>query len=320
MAVYTKLSKDQIAFILSHFKLPAFQSFQSRGIATGTVNTYYKITLNTGPVIYLKIDEVGNLPRLKNELNVFAWLNKNKNKLTFVTPQPLSTFKNKFYIPYKDKYALIITEVPGSEIDPLGPKHLKSAGKALAQLHKIKPSKQLKAHRFNLAGLIKTFKTIQGPLVKKHPQICQDLKERLQRLKKNEPKNLKQVVVHADLFPENIIWQKSKLSGLIDFEAAGLDSALFDVCVCLHALGFHKQKYNPSHFKCFLDGYEELRPLNQSEIKNFDFYLELTTLRFLITRLKDFELTGASKSAKNFKNYKEYVKRLDQIQTIQLKK
>ena len=158
MAVYTKLSKAQITKLLTQFQIDYQPTFSFKGIATGTVNTYYHIQFKNGVSYYLKIDEVGDKKRLLNELSIFKWLQQKKSKLPFLTPRPIPTNNNQFFIPFKNKFVLLFTEVPGTEIDPLQNKHLKIVGQALAQLHKTKPAPQIKVHRFNLAGLKKPSK------------------------------------------------------------------------------------------------------------------------------------------------------------------
>ena len=43
-------------------------------------------------------------------------------------------------------------------------------------------------------------------------------------------------------------------------------------------------------------------------------------MRFLLTRLKDFELVNADPQAENFKDYKEYVSRLKNINKFPIDK
>ncbi|MGY4284178.1 Ser/Thr protein kinase RdoA (MazF antagonist) [Bradyrhizobium sp. LM2.7] len=40
--------------------------------------------------------------------------------------------------------------------------------------------------------------------------------------------------VHADLFRDNVLFEKGVLSGVFDFYFAGCDAFLFDVAVCLN--------------------------------------------------------------------------------------
>ena len=64
MALYTILSKTQIAKLLQRFQSLPPDSFRTKGIALGTVNTYYRITYKRGEVYYLKIDEIADELRL----------------------------------------------------------------------------------------------------------------------------------------------------------------------------------------------------------------------------------------------------------------
>src|SRR3990167_634243 len=101
MALYTILSKTQIAKLLQRFQsLPPY-SFRTKGIALGTVNTYYRITYKRGEVYYLKIDEIADELRLQNEIRIFVNLARYKNFLTHSTPMPLTSDTGLLYIHFR---------------------------------------------------------------------------------------------------------------------------------------------------------------------------------------------------------------------------
>lgn len=317
MGVFTKLTKSQIKKILSHYSFYNDQNFSMQGIGLGTVNTYYKLTFADKSCYFLKIDEVGDQKRLDNELRVFRCLSKNKNTLGFDFPFPLKTKTKKLHTAFQKKPVLLFPELAGrSRFNDLKPADIKQIGSAMASLHKAKLAKTIKNHRFCLSGLIKSFKQIEKKLNQKHPELSALIKTELTQLKTKLPKNAKAVLIHGDLFPENIHWSQTTLSGILDFEAAGKGHALFDFCVGLHALCHNGKNFDLKKVRALQNGYQKISKTNLLKHRDFPIFLRLTTLRFLITRLKDFELPGIVKTTENFKDYKEYINRFNSLNTL----
>jgi homoserine kinase type II len=294
------------------------EGFDFKGVAMGTVNTYYRISYSDHKIFYLKIDEVGNLARLQNELLILNNLRRQQSKLPFQMPFPLKTLKGKFFVKLGKKAVLIFPEVKGQIIfeNKLDSSLLKKIGKALAHLHRIKIDPTIKPHRFSPSGQAAVFKQIRKKLAQKHPALLPFVQNKVSSLKLDQPKRETTVLIHADLFAENIHWTGKQLNGILDFEAAGAGSPLFDLCVCFHALCHDKTGFNRRKIKAFLNGYQSVRELSGAEKKLFWYYLNQTSLRFLLTRLRDFELVDGDVKAEPFKDYREFVQRFDENLTL----
>lgn len=317
MGKFTTLSQSQIKNILSHYPQITQKSCRAQALSMGTVNTYYRISCPGKKIYYLKIDEVGDQTRLKNEIAIFHFLNKNRNKLSFDFPSPLPTKSGKFYVKNGKKPVLLFTEVAGKAIlTGLKPQHLKLVGVKMAELHTLKPSQKIKNHRFDLKGLKKNFLKIKKSLQKKRPELTTFISGKLRYLAKNSPKKYKASLIHADLFPDNIHWNGKKLRGIIDFEAAGLGHPLFDICVVFHALCNDGKKFDLNKIRSFIAGYQNVKKIDKT---CFFYFMQMTALRFLITRLKDFDLPALSPKMEDFRNYKDYVVRFEQIPFLSLR-
>ena len=225
-----------------------------------------------------------------------------------------------YFIPLKQKFILIFEEIKGRSLfgNNLKPSHLFEVGKALATLHKVthREAQTLRSHRFDRKGLLKVYKEIKTKLIKKHPEVDKLIQQTFLYLKKNEPKKIPSGLIHADLFPENILFIKNKLNGILDFEAAGFGPYLFDVAVTLHACCHNGKKFDLKKAQSFLKGYESTRRLTPVEKKYFNYYMTESALRFLLTRLRDFELKDGPVKASPFKDYREFVRRFEEIKTF----
>lgn len=320
MGIFTTLSKTEIKDVLTNFSGLPDQDFRAEGVEIGTVNTFYRITFadKKSSVYYLKIDEIADEKRLKNEIQIFQLLAKHQRKLSYQIPLPLKTNTNKFYLKSNKRFYLIFRAIPGRSLySELKPSHLKIMGQKLAELHKLAVTNSIKPHRFCFAGLKQAFNGIKPKITQKHPQIATLITRELTAIQKQLGASQKSVLIHADLFPENVLWIKNDFSGMLDFEAGGLGDALFDIGVSVHALCLNDaNELDSKKLKAFLQGYQSIRKITNADFKRLPAHLKLTCLRFLITRLKDFELRNANPKDANFKDYQVYLKRYGKIDDI----
>lgn len=312
MALYTLLTKKNITKLIFPFGLAAPKKI--KGILEGTVNTYYQLSY-PHKTYFLKIDEVGNFKRLQKELKILLLLKKINKKLSFKTPIPLKANKNSF-IPYQKKYVLLFEKIKGKSRFRLNLEQTKLVGKSLAALHYLSQNKSFSPHRFHLPELKNVYKQIKTALVKKHPMIDLEIRQIFAYLAKNKPSSLPCGLIHADLFPENILWGKSRLSGILDFEAAGLGPFILDIATTLNACCHDGKKFLIPQVKSFLKGYQSVRKITKIENDYFKYALTESSLRFLLTRLRDFELKPGKIKAKPFKDYREYVRRFGEINSL----
>lgn len=315
MALYTILNKAQLSQFAAHFNLPPPRSF--KGILAGTVNTYYRLQYADG-AYFLKVDEIGKSARLKRELVILNLLAKHSWKLKFETPTALTANGSRQFLPWTGKFILLFPEMRGKSLfgARLTPGHLKQVGAALARLHRATAKSKLAPHRFNAGELKRVFRQIKPKLQKKHPQLAPWVLNQVKTLTQNSSVRLPEGLIHADLFPENILFEGKKLKGILDFEAGGRGTFLFDLAVAIHACAHDGKKFILPKAKALLKGYESVRRLTPAERKNFSNALNESALRFLLTRLRDFELKDGPVKAKPFKDYREYTRRFAEIPAL----
>jgi homoserine kinase type II len=103
------------------------------------------------------------------------------------------------------------------------------------------------------------------------------------------PADLPRSVIHADLFPDNVLMLGDRVTGLIDFYFACTDITAYDVAVthaawCFDASG---ARFDPALSRALLEGYEAVRPLSAAERSALPLLARGATLRFLATRAYD---------------------------------
>lgn len=314
MALYTILNKAAITALIEHFPTLPRTRFTAKGIALGTVNTYYRLRFTSGEVYYLKIDEVADESRLKNEVLIFEHLDKHRRELGHKTPMPILSETGARYVSFQKKFTLFIPEVFGVSYfkKDLTPERLAIIGRHIRRWHGIPTNKKIAMHRFDLPGQKNVFQQISSKLTRKHPELSRFIAAKIAFFERDKPSRERLRLIHADLFPENILWRGNRLNGILDFDAAGLGDPLFDVGVCLHALCHDGEHFHSDKIKGFLKGYFESKPPTLFEKQHFAYYFDLAAMRFLLTRLRDFELAPGPVKAEPFKDYREFSRRFDE--------
>lgn len=94
--------------------------------------------------------------------------------------------------------------------------------------------------------------------------------------------------IHADYFPDNVLFQGDAVSGVIDFYFACTGPWAYDLAIALSAWGFDGSgQALPEILTALREGYEAVRPLNPAEAEILPLLGRAAALRFTLTRLHD---------------------------------
>jgi homoserine kinase type II len=114
-------------------------------------------------------------------------------------------------------------------------------------------------------------------------------------LKKNWPTKLPRSVVHADLFPDNVLMNGDTVGALIDFYFACTEIRAWDLAVTHAAWAFEADGtgFNAAVGDTLIDGYQTAFGLSDDERAAFPILARGACLRFLLTRAWDWLNTPA---------------------------
>ena len=309
MAVYTQLNQNKIEEILSNYNLGKLDSFKE--IEEGIENTNYVLSVNKKKLILTVYEK-----RVKSEdLPFFSNLMSSLNKANFKCPAPVINNNNSTITNFDGKKLMIVSFLEGKAKSNLSPENCKAIGIETAKMHEL--TKNIKMKRQNdlsVNSWRSLFETVKDQCSKLHKDLPKLIEENLISVEKNWPKNLPKGIIHADLFHDNIFFNKDKFSGIIDFYFSCEDFFALEIAICFNALCFDGLKenlsFNVTKAKNFIDGYSSVRKLSDLEKQSIKILSQGAALRFLLTRVFD-ALNTVEGAIVKVKDPIEYLKRLE---------
>ena len=309
MAVYTKLNQNKIEEILSNYNLGKLDSF--KGIEEGIENTNYFLSVNNKKFILTIYEK-----RVKSkDLPFFSELMSSLNKAGFKCPAPVKSKNSSTITNYDGKKLMIVSFLEGNAKQNLSPNNCKAIGIETAKMHEL--TKNFKIKRQNDLSINSwrgLFDSVKDQCSKLHKDLPKLIEENLTSVEKNWPGDLPRGIIHADLFHDNIFFNKDKFSGIIDFYFSCEDFFALEIAICFNALCFDGLKenlsFNVTKAKNFIDGYSSVRKLSDSEKQNIKVLSQGAALRFLLTRVFD-ALNTVEGAIVKVKDPIEYLKRLE---------
>ena len=283
MAVFTKVSKEQIENFLNDYSIGSLISFE--GIIDGIENTNYKlITTNQSYILTIFEKRVST-----EDLPFFMSLQKNLVKHGFDCPLPIENNEGSAINKIADKHAAIISFLIGDKIKNILPLHCKEVGSMIARFTNI--TKSITHKRQNSMGLENwenIFKKCMQSNNTNFSNYFDILKEEFVYLKSNWPINLPKAIIHADLFKDNIFFIENKISGLIDFYFSCEDFVAYELALTINAWCFdEKESFQNENYLSLIEGFKEYSSLNEDEESVFNTLLRGAAVRILVTRLHD---------------------------------
>jgi len=283
MAVYTDVPDDELARFLSQYDLGEVLSL--KGIAEGVENSNFILHTSAGQFIltlYEKRVARGDLP-------FFLGLMEHVADAGVTCPLPVKDRHGRVLGELCNRAASIVTFLEGISVRRPKVAHCGAVGTALAQFHAAGWDFTLcRANTLSITGW-DTLVQEAGPRADGVREgLAQLITDEAAWLKEHWPKNLPSGIIHADLFPDNVLFLGEQVSGLIDFYFACNDLLAYDLAICLNAWCFEPDHaFNVTKGRALLSAYHAERPLREEEIAAFPLLARGAALRFLLTRLVD---------------------------------
>lgn len=301
MAVYTHVDDRSLQAFLLEYEVGA--PVEIKGVAEGVENTNYIVDTENGRYIltlYEKRVEEADLP-------FFLALTRHLAEKGLPAAAPIAGRDGVMLRRLCGRPAALIQFLPGVSRETPEADDCKSLGRMLARLHMaVADFAPTRKNALSLAGWKTLAERCAHDADSCAPGLARLIAEELTALQKAWPTNLPGGVIHADLFPDNVLFEGRTISGLIDFYFACSDFFAYDLAVCLNAWCFDADG-TLSHEKAaaMTGAYTVVRPLTAEEIEAMNVLLRGAALRFLLTRLYDW-LNQVEDALVNVKDPLEY--------------
>ncbi|HWU03962.1 MAG TPA: homoserine kinase [Novosphingobium sp.] len=301
MAVYTQLTSAALEALIGQFDVGALRS--AKGIAEGVSNSNWLID-TAGPdgagarfilTMFEGRTEVDDLPFFLGLLDHLA--DKGCPVPRTIHDRAGASFRMVSGADGAQKAVALIEFLPGVSVSAPSAQQAHSVGAALAGLHlAVADFPQARANGMGPD----TWRQLLGDcgeegLAQIHPELGALVTRELAALARSWPADLPRSVIHADLFPDNVLMLGTQVAGLIDFYFACTDISAYDVAVthaawCFSADG---RVFDPAVSAALLAGYESVRPLSAAERAALPVLARGAAMRFLATRAYDWLHTPA---------------------------
>ncbi len=302
MAVYTQLGAEALAEIIAQFDVGQLTS--AKGIAEGISNSNWLIETSGQAGTQAGGQAGGQAGKATRFILTMYEQRTNVAELPFFlglldhlagrscpVPRTIHDRAGSAFRLHDGKALALIEFLPGVSVSAPSPAQARAVGEALGQVHLAAADfADTRNNAMGPAAWLALAKAC-GPegLNAIHPELAALVTRELATLAQHWPQDLPHSVIHADLFPDNVLMLGDRVTGLIDFYFACTDITAYDVAVthaawCFSADG---RSFDPALSQALLAGYHAVRPLTADERSALPLLARGAAMRFLATRAFD---------------------------------
>ena len=285
MAVFTPVSDDQArAFVALYPDAGEIRALHA--IAEGVENTNYRLETSAGRFVLTLFEGRTDEASLPFCLGLTAHLAERG----FPAARPLRDRTGQWIGQLNGRAAAIVEWLEGAWLRQPSLEEVSRAGAALAGLH-LKAA-DYPTRRANPVGpaawaaLLE--RSAQGARDSEDRDLVSQCSQALERIGDPFTDDLPAGAIHADYFPDNVLFADGQVSGVIDVYFGCNGAFAYDLAIALTAWGFDGEgRLIPGAVEAFRKGYEAVRPLTHAEEAALPRLGEAAALRFTLTRLHD---------------------------------
>jgi len=289
MAVYTHVEPDDLAALVARYDIGTVVS--CKGIAEGVENSNFLLETTGGRFIltlYEKRVSESDLPFFVDLLNHLASRDS-------PVPAMIRDRTGAAIQQVSGRAACVIQFLPGISLTHPTPGQCGAAGAALGAMHKALEG--YSGARENSMGHEhwRSVAEATGNLDAVLPGLQAIVDGELDYLEAHWPTDLPAHVIHADLFPDNVLMLGDRVTGLIDFYFAASDFRAYDLVITHASWAFSAdgKHCDPILAQALMRGYANEITLSDDEVSALPLLARGASLRFLLTRAHDWVHTPA---------------------------
>lgn len=279
MSVFTAVSHDELSAFLARYAVGELLSYT--GIAAGVENTNYFVNTSAGHYVLTLFEK-----HHPGELFFYLDLMQHLARADIPVACPVADLQGRALLDLNGKPAALFERLAGGTEPTATSVACAEIGGVLARMHLA--AADFTKQRFSERGhgwRIRTAEQLAGEVSAEDTVI---LRQEIIYQRNLETADLPQGVIHADLFLDNALFDRGRLSGVIDWYYACNDYWLYDLAVvvndwCCRVDG----ALDASKLTACLRAYHRERPLTEAEFHCWPGLLRAAALRFWLSRLLD---------------------------------
>ena len=290
MAVYTVVSAEAMAAFLHDYNVGTLRSL--KGIAEGVENSNYLVETTQGRFIltlYEKRVDRADLPFFMRLLDHLA-------ARGLPVPRAIRDRNGDQIKELEGRAACLIEFLDGVSVTRPNAAQAQATGAALAAMHKaVRDFGDIRANSMDKASWHELAKNCGAHLADIDPGLPALIDSERAYLDENWPQNLPQSVIHADLFPDNVLMIGDEVRGLIDFYFSCTDITAYDLAVTHASWCFDSDggNFDSDVSRALIAGYRDSLAQSAAEITAMPILARGAALRFTLTRAYDWINTPA---------------------------
>jgi homoserine kinase type II len=189
----------------------------------------------------------------------------------FPSPRPLLAVNGEIAIAHNDKPVMMKEYVAGRVCQYLDETMLHQVGMAMAKLHQVPWPDSLSIRQ---PYGVQKLSSIQGQNIDTEYEDW--IAKYLSYLEQQKPHGLPRGLIHSDLFYDNVLFEDTRLTAIIDFEDATCDDKVFDLGMAIVGLCIEEDEEGivPDKARALVKGYEQIRELEEGEKSALQLYVE----------------------------------------------
>jgi len=311
MAVYTQVDDLTLTNFLNQYDVGTATSF--KGIAEGVENSNYLLETTKDQFILTLYEKRAN----PDDLPYFLDMMEHLAGAGLPSPLPIRDKAGKSLQILAGRPACLISFLRGVSVNHISDTHCAELGSTLASMHNALADYAVsRPNDLSISGWQKLVDETETSADSVQHGLQKIITEEMAFLKENWPENLPKGTIHADLFPDNVLFTDTKITGLIDFYFGCTDMLAYDIAVCINAWCFDENhNFIPSQAKRLTEMYDTVRGLTPAEIDALPVLCRGAAFRFLLTRLYDW-VNPVEGAVVRPKDPIDYLKRLEFHQNV----
>lgn len=289
MAVYTHVSAETLSALLERYDAGALTSV--KGIAEGVENSNYLVDTTGGRFIltlYEKRVDSTDLPFFMALLDHLAGKG-------LPVPRAVRDLSGRQIQQVAGRPACLIEFLEGVSVSHPSAAQAHSTGAALGRMHAaLADFTQERRNALGPAGWSELAVRCGADFDRIALGLGARVAAELDWLGHNWPGDLPHAVIHADLFPDNVLMRGDAVTGIIDFYFACSDVRAWDLAITHAAWCFEPDgTFDATLGAALIAGYRDTFGLSAAERETFPTLARGACLRFLLTRAWDWLNTPA---------------------------